>query len=327
MTFHSGVYGGVDMGTGSIRFSVAEINASGKVTERHRLVLRHMIGDDLATTGAIPQQKIDAVLRWYNTVQQTAQSYGVKKVGFIATEVLRSAQNGGDFIQQMATHHGVQVHMVNHESEIRLSADGNAHVLHHFPYSLYVDIGGGSSEVSLVNQQAQVLTFEGLKIGASRDLHLFETATPNPATLQQTYQSHVQAFRKAAETCLAPHGLKLADVQLVASGIPRFLTDISPDMAASFKTTGMFSCPLEQLTTYYTWLVNMGPNGRKTHPALSGDEGSRLKTPGFFITRALAEACGKTEFTGCSSGIEFGVIRALANKNTPAYFPVEPQKP
>lgn len=72
----------------------------------------------------------------------------VHRSRLIATEACRVASNGGDFVYRVRQETGLQIEVINRETEARLAVAGCASLLdRNCDWALVFDIGGGSTEL------------------------------------------------------------------------------------------------------------------------------------------------------------------------------------
>ena len=94
---------------------------------------------------------------------------GAMKVKAIATQACRSAQNGPDFIAQVAKTTGLQLEIITPHQEARLSVAGCLNLLDlDTDAALVLDVGGGSTEISWVDLKGQGLSDGPRRFNAAR---------------------------------------------------------------------------------------------------------------------------------------------------------------
>src|SRR5262245_60881678 len=82
----------VDMGSNAIRVLVAEVTGGATVVvESHRLPLR--LGQDVFTTGQVPEATISNVVDAMRRFRSTCDRFGVQRVRAVATAAMREARN------------------------------------------------------------------------------------------------------------------------------------------------------------------------------------------------------------------------------------------
>ena len=74
----------------------------------------------------------------------------------IATEACRSAENGGEFLDRVKSETGLDLEIIDRETEARLAVSGCGSLVDHGVDGVVLfDIGGGSSEIALIDVSGQ----------------------------------------------------------------------------------------------------------------------------------------------------------------------------
>ncbi|WP_300376991.1 Ppx/GppA phosphatase family protein [Henriciella sp.] len=145
------LYAAVDLGTNNCRLLVATPHRGGfTVVDSHSQIAR--LGEGLADTGRLSEA---AMNRAYNALEAISEKLKARRVGrirCIATEACRKAENGSEFIQNIRDRTGLTFKVIGAHEEARLALIGCHNLMHPEADNILVlDIGGGSTEVSLVD--------------------------------------------------------------------------------------------------------------------------------------------------------------------------------
>lgn len=102
---------------------------------------------------------------------QTTKKYRVDKILCVATSALRDAPNGPEFVRWIRNNLHLSIKIIDGQEEARLGAIAVSNLL---PVSnaITIDIGGGSSDMSLIREGQIVETFS-LNVGTVRLKELF----------------------------------------------------------------------------------------------------------------------------------------------------------
>jgi len=168
----------IDIGSNSIHMIVAQLAEGGAITTLWRL--KEMVG-----LGRIsfPSRRLsaDAIHRAMLTLrhfQQFAQQKEAEKIVAVATSAVREAENGGDFIERVRAELGLHIKVVSGKDEARLIYLGVRHAMDLAAGAhLLVDVGGGSVEFIVADQQ-RALLLESLKLGSARMTARFIKSDP-----------------------------------------------------------------------------------------------------------------------------------------------------
>ncbi len=166
----------IDVGSNSIRLVVAEVRADGtyKILDQEKRMTR--LGQGLALEGWLDPVAMERALDAIGTMQAIAGGYDVPRLEVVATNAVREAENGADFVEAARERFGLRVNVITGEEEGRyafLSATRNI-PLNGRPATI-VDIGGGSTEVVLAAGSV-IDRIYSMPLGAVR---LTETSVPS----------------------------------------------------------------------------------------------------------------------------------------------------
>lgn len=140
-------YAALDLGTNNCRLLIAEPTASGfSVVDAFSRIVR--LGEGLGVQGALNDGAMERTIGALRICSNKLMWHGVRRKRLIATEACRMATNGAAFIDRVARETGLELEVVNRETEARLAAAGASPLIDDSADSAVVfDIGGGSTEV------------------------------------------------------------------------------------------------------------------------------------------------------------------------------------
>ncbi|MDZ4676279.1 MAG: Ppx/GppA phosphatase family protein [Oligoflexia bacterium] len=175
----------IDLGTNSIKILIVRHDPDGhmRVLLRHRVIVR--LGEGTFTDGKkkIPRHVQLRTLKVFQTYAKFLEAYKVDVVRATGTSALRDAKNGPDFIREVREKTGIALETLPAEEEARLIVKGVASEISLPPKpTIFIDIGGGSCEVSLVHKK-KILKFVSLPLGAVRMTEMF-LPSPKPKKTQ-----------------------------------------------------------------------------------------------------------------------------------------------
>jgi len=160
-------FAAADVGSNALRFQLAEVEEPGSyhIVEQDREPIR--LGHQVFQTGFLSEESAGPALQALRRFKKSADRYEVKEFRAVATSALREASNGETFIAK-AKEAGVPLDVISGEEEARLISLGIMSGLRFdVPLGLFIDIGGGSLEVTLANQTNTFCLFS-LPLGAVR---------------------------------------------------------------------------------------------------------------------------------------------------------------
>jgi exopolyphosphatase / guanosine-5'-triphosphate,3'-diphosphate pyrophosphatase len=141
------IYGALDLGTNNCRLLIARPSRDGfRVLDSFSRIVR--LGDGLAITGRLNEAAIARTLAALSVCRSKLDARGATRILLVATEACRSASNGPAFIARIAEVLGLDLTVVDRETEAVLAASGCAALADEAAEGvLLFDIGGGSSEI------------------------------------------------------------------------------------------------------------------------------------------------------------------------------------
>ena len=147
-TEHAGpTYAALDLGTNNCRLLVARPTGdSFRVIDAFSRIIR--LGEGVSTSGRISDAAIARAVEALGICRDKMRNRGVTRAQLIATEACRAAMNGAEFRARIAEEVGLELEIIDRETEARLAATGCTPLID--PQAdgvLLFDIGGGSSEL------------------------------------------------------------------------------------------------------------------------------------------------------------------------------------
>lgn len=140
-------YAALDLGTNNCRLLVARpVAESFRVIDAFSRIIR--LGEGVSASGRISEAAIERGLDALAVCRDKMQNRGVSRARLIATEACRSAENGAAFVARVHEVVGLELEIIDRETEARLAATGCTPLVDpHADGVILFDIGGGSSEL------------------------------------------------------------------------------------------------------------------------------------------------------------------------------------
>jgi exopolyphosphatase/guanosine-5'-triphosphate,3'-diphosphate pyrophosphatase len=168
----------IDIGSNSIHMVVAQVEKDGRFHILDRVKEMVRLGERTLSSGRLSRSAIEAGVRTLTAFRTLAERQGATRIKAVATSAVREASNGGDFIREVERRVGLRVKVIPGREEARLIYLGVRHAIDlSGKPSLIVDVGGGSTELILVEEGAPVV-FESVKIGVARLSERFVQGDP-----------------------------------------------------------------------------------------------------------------------------------------------------
>jgi exopolyphosphatase/guanosine-5'-triphosphate,3'-diphosphate pyrophosphatase len=145
-------YAALALGTNNCRLLVARPTADGfRVVDAFSRIIR--LGEGVSTSGRISDAAIDRAIAALAICRHKIKNKGVTRARLIATEACRAAENGGEFRSHVAEVLGLELEVIDRETEATLAATGCTPLIDPQAEGVVLfDIGGGSSELVRLNR-------------------------------------------------------------------------------------------------------------------------------------------------------------------------------
>ena len=149
-------YAALDLGTNNCRLLIARPQGGGfAVVDAFSRIVR--LGEGLATTGRLSDAAIDRTIAALRVCADKLKRRNVTLSRAVATEACRRAANGPAFIARALAETGIHLDIISAEEEARLAVLGcHALIEPGEDPALIFDIGGGSTELVLVDTSGKV---------------------------------------------------------------------------------------------------------------------------------------------------------------------------
>ncbi len=163
----------IDIGSNSVRMVIYEKSSRFAFHILHEAKSRVRLSENAYQNGGtlqeVPMQRaFDALLDFSSIIS----SFKARKVLCVATSALRDAPNKKEFINRVKKEIGVQIKVIDGAKESYLGALSCANLLPQQSNALSIDIGGGSTEFSLINKK-EISCNTSLNLGTVRLKELF----------------------------------------------------------------------------------------------------------------------------------------------------------
>jgi exopolyphosphatase/guanosine-5'-triphosphate,3'-diphosphate pyrophosphatase len=162
----------IDIGSNAARLLITEVVIDEKgFTQFNKLNLIRVplrLGFDVFDTGSISKQKRAMMMQTMKAFQHLINAYEVKHTIACATSAMRDAKNAMDIIRKVKLETGIEIEIISGDFEAQIVYENHfAEKLDNEHSYLYIDVGGGSTEISFFTND--LLTFKkSFNIGTIR---------------------------------------------------------------------------------------------------------------------------------------------------------------
>ncbi len=286
----------IDIGSNAIRLVICEVDGERGTDKKFKRVafLRVPIrlGEDVFTVGGITPEKRDRLRNAMVGFSYTMKSFGVSDYRACATSAMREAINGADVVQEIYRVTGVSIDIISGqlEADTIFAAGGLERVMDAGGAYLYVDVGGGSTEV--------VVYCDGQKID-SRSFRLGTVRMLSGATKDSEMESF-KKWLKSISTQYCPH-------TIIGSG-----GNINKVQRMLAKKEGE-TIPYTEIRNLYRTLKAMSYEQRIEELGLKTYRADVI-IPALKIFTTVAKTCEIDKIAVPRVGLADGIIRELSRK-------------
>lgn len=199
-------YAGIDIGSNAVRLLIKCLNdeSSEELLSKVQLVrVPIRLGEDAFMKGRIGKKKSKKLISLMRAYKELMEIYDVSSYRACATSAMRDADNGLELVQAIEEEVGIKIEIISGREEAQLISQDliNGADIDSEATFLYVDVGGGSTELNLV-RHGELLQSHSFNIGTIRQLS------------GKVEQEEVRLF----ESYLAQIKESYGEVQVVGSG-------------------------------------------------------------------------------------------------------------
>lgn len=168
-------YAAIDIGSNAVRLLICTvIEADNKPTKFKKTSLVRVpirLGADVFLTNKISEENTKRLLDAMEAYKLLMKTYGINKYKACATSAMREANNSKSVIELIKKHTGIIIDIIDGDEEATIIAatDLSSFIDKNKTY-LYVDVGGGSTEFSIIHNGIKTAS-KSVKIGTVRLLN------------------------------------------------------------------------------------------------------------------------------------------------------------
>lgn len=168
-------FGAIDIGSNAIRLLIDYVEQYDDLRTEYkkaafvRVPIR--LGDDVFLRGHIGNDRAEALCDAMQGFAALLRAYGVRDYRACATSAMREAANGREILERVRLRSGISIETISgaEEADTIFAAGGLKELLDHTKTYLYVDVGGGSTEI-VVYASGEKTAAESFRLGTVRIL-------------------------------------------------------------------------------------------------------------------------------------------------------------
>ncbi len=287
----------IDIGSNAARLLIMEASVykDGTVdfTKQNLLRVPLRLGVDVFSTGIISEEKKQRFIKTMKTYKLLMGIYKVEAFRACATSAMRDARNGAEIMDAVLQETGIQIEIISGKEEANIIYE--THIAENLSFHksyLYIDVGGGSTEVTLFSKNEIVFT-ESFNIGTIR---LMQNAVKD-------------AQWEAMKTSIKTNVAGIQPLEAIGSG-----GNINKIFSLSKRKEGK-SLTLELLKDYYKEMSNATLEERMHLYGFRADRADVI-VPALQIFIALMRWANAEEIYVPKIGLADGIVKMLYKRET-----------
>jgi exopolyphosphatase / guanosine-5'-triphosphate,3'-diphosphate pyrophosphatase len=308
-------YGAIDLGTNNCRLLVARPTDGGfTVIDAFSRIVR--LGEGLSRTGELSDDAMDRAVQALGVCSDKLRRRNVSLSRSVATEACRRAKNGRQFADRVRDETGIVLDIIAPAEEARLAVLGCHKLLEPGDGpALIFDIGGGSTELVLVDQEEGTPRIRAWWSAPWGVVSLTESegkeALEGVDRLKAYMRMRERARRAFANfTTMLPEkreGIRL----LGTSGTVTTLASVHLALPSyDRRAVDGLHVPTEAMQNISGMIANMDYEERSALPCI-GSERADLVVAGCAILEAIMEIWPAKNLGIADRGIREGILRSL----------------
>ncbi|MGZ3932147.1 MAG: Ppx/GppA phosphatase family protein [Bacteroidia bacterium] len=168
----------IDLGTNTFNLLIVDKEAGGSFKKAHSNRIPVKLGEGAINKGFIAEAPFNRGISALQHYTGIIKEQKVDKVFAFATSAIRSAANGKEFVKAAKEKTGIEVEIIDGDREAELIYFGNRRAVKMSGSpSLIMDIGGGSTEFIIADQQT-IFWKQSFLLGAARLLEKIRPSDP-----------------------------------------------------------------------------------------------------------------------------------------------------
>jgi len=285
-------YAAIDIGSNAIRLLISNVISQENSPTHYRksslVRVPIRLGADAFTTGLISDENIKRMVDAMQAFKLLMSVHGVEKYKACATSAIREADNGKNVVETILKETGIEINIIDGKKEAAIisATDLNELILGDKSY-LYVDVGGGSTELTFFSE-GKIIASKSFKIG----------------TVRVTGKKAKKVISEKMKTWIKEISSNLSEISLIGSG---------GNINKIFKMSGMLlGKPLSYtyLRANYEFLKKMSYEERIVELGLNPDRADVILPASKIYLKAMKWS-GAGKIYVPKIGLADGIIKGL----------------
>jgi len=294
----------VDMGSNAIRVLAVEFSTESdyEILAAERAPVR--LGHGVYLSGRLEASAMDRAVAALTRFRRQMDEFGIEHYRAVATSAVRESSNRDEFVARILNESGLRLEIISGSEEARLV---HLAVANRVPLGnrmwLLADLGGGSVEVSLVDQNG-IYWSQSHTMGSVRLLEELTEAGAEPGRFRRLLSEYISVLKVPS----MPEGSQLVGYIATGGNIETLakLGGFSDELSVSHL-------PVDGLRTIIEQLARLSYRERVDELGLREDRADVI-LPAAMVYERLADLAGTDEILVPHVGIKEGVLYDLVNQ-------------
>lgn len=167
-------FAAIDIGSNAVRLLLCNVYESGvepvfKKAELVRMPIR--LGEDAFRYRKISDEKIEQLAKSMKAFKLLMEVFGAIDYRACATAAMREASNSKEVVDYVKQYSGIEIEVIDGRTEAQIIYSNHiAEHLEHDKSYLYIDVGGGSTELTVFAEN-HIVASQSFNLGTIRLLH------------------------------------------------------------------------------------------------------------------------------------------------------------
>lgn len=167
-------FAAIDIGSNAVRLLIKSASAEEPNSELKKLLMVRVpirLGQESFVTGKISEEKYKKLLKLMKAFKHLMSVYEVTEYRACATSAMRDASNSKAIVKAISKETGIRINVISGQEEAAIIYESHfADNLNKDLNYIYVDVGGGSTEITLI-VAGELLQSKSYNIGTVRLLN------------------------------------------------------------------------------------------------------------------------------------------------------------
>ena len=304
----------IDIGTNTLRLLIGSVDSTGQITDS--LLKREItrLGGGFDGKDLHPDAKrrtLDTLSRFAGILKKN----GITRLAVSATSVVREAEDGSAFIEEIFEKTGIAVEVISGEREASLTLKGVLSALEggRERKTLIFDIGGGSTEF-ITADRGEVTGLKSLNMGVVALTEKYLHSDPPSAADITTIEKKIDTFMTEFLAALPPVVADGETLLVGTAGTVTSLAALDQELTAyDSRKINNYKMTRDTVERLFEGLKAMTHNERAAIEALE-DGRADLIIPGTIIVLRAMDSFGFKEMVVSDYGLLEGLLIDLAER-------------